>query len=695
MKNNHKSIISLSAIIFAGILNVNCAKADEGMWTFDQFPAQKVKKAYGFTPDKKWLNHIQNSAVRLSTGCSASFVSKDGLILTNWHCTEGCVNDLSTAEKDYAKNGFLAKNKEEEKTCPGMQAEILENIIDVTPNIMAATKGKSGAELSKARNAALTKAEESACLNLSPEKYHCDVISLYRGGQYKVYKYRIYTDVRLVFEPEYAVGFFGGDPDNFNFPRYNLDASFLRAYEDGKPVKNVEHLQWTNETPKDGDLVFVAGNPGSTQRLKTSNQLAFNRDWTLTTRQLVRSELRGRLIQFGHNGDEQFRQAGPMLFSIENSYKAQYGQLRALMDPQFFAIKQKQDRDLIAKVNADPKLKKEIGNPWGDINNALIKQRDLFMPYEFLEARAGSISTLYGYARSIVRAAQEKEKPAGERLPGYSDAGIKQLERQLLSVAPIYKDQETIGLELWLSKTREFLTVDSPEVKNMLGKESPEALARNLISQTKLDDVKVREELLKGGLKAVMASNDPLIQFILKTDPQARKIREMYVSQVDAPMSVAAEKIAAARFKVYGAETYPDATFTLRLSYGQVKGWKYNGVEVPSTTKMGGAFERATGSYPFELAPSWVKAESKINKDIAFDISTTNDIIGGNSGSPLIDQKGRVIGAVFDGNIHSLGGDFAYDARHNRAVSVTTSAIEEALLKIYDAEHIVKELHGK
>ena len=671
------------------------AKADEGMWTFDQFPAQKVQAAYGFTPTKAWLNHVQNSAVRLSVGCSASFVSPDGLILTNWHCASDCTANLSSAANDYNKNGFFAMKREDEKTCPGLSAEVLVSITDATPQVLAATRGKTGGNISKARDAAVTAAEERACQGADTQKYRCDAVNLYRGGQYKIYKYRTYNDVRLVFEPESAVGFFGGDPDNFNFPRYNLDSAFLRAYENGKPVERVEHLTWTTDVPKDNDLVFVAGNPGSTQRLRTTDQLAFQRDYVLPTRQLIRSEVRGRLIEYINGGENQRREAGEVLFSLENSYKAQYGQMRALMDPEFFGIKAREEADLKRRVRANPALSRQIGDPWATIKAATAKQRDMFLPFEFLEARAGSISSLYGYARSIVRAADEAAKPAGERLPGYSAGGLAQLERRLLAETPVHKDQEVIGLETWLSKTREYLTADDEAVKNMLGKESPEALARRLVAGTTLADPKARAALLKGGKAAVDASTDPLIQFVRKTDANARAIRAKYVAEVDGPMSAAAEKIAAARFAAYGANVYPDATFTLRLSYGKVQGWTQNGRTVPSTTKMGGAFERATGSFPFELAPSWVTAKDKINPNIVYNISTTNDIIGGNSGSPLIDKQGRVVGAAFDGNIHSLGGDFAYDGRTNRTVSVTTASIQEALSKIYGMQWLVDELNRK
>lgn len=684
-----------AAIICAASSFATSALADEGMWTFDEFPAQKVQKAYGFTPNKAWLNHIQNSAVRLSVGCSASFVSPDGLILTNWHCASDCTANLSSAQNDYSKNGFFAMKREDEKTCPGLSAEVLVSISDATAQVKNATKGKTGADISNARDNAINAAEEAACRGSDSKKYRCDAVNLYRGGQYKIYKYRTYDDVRLVFEPESAVGFFGGDPDNFNFPRYNLDSAFLRAYENGKPVERVEHLTWTTDVPKDNDLVFVAGNPGSTQRLRTTDQLAFQRDWVLPTRQLVRSEVRGRLIEYMNDGEDQRREAGELLFGLENSYKAQYGQMRALMDPDFFAIKTREEADLKRRVRANPALSRQIGDPWATIKTATNKQRDLFLPYEFLEARAGSISNLYGYARAIVRAADEAAKPAGERLPGYSAGGLAQLERRLLAETPVFKDQEIMGLETWLSKTREFLTADDASVKRMLGKESPEDLARRLVGGTTLADPKARAALLKGGKAAVDASTDPLIQFVRKTDADARAIRAKYSAEVDGPMSAAAEKIAAARFAAYGANVYPDATFTLRLSFGKVQGWTYNGVNIPSTTKMGGAFERATGSFPFELAQSWVAAKDKINPNIVYNISTTNDIIGGNSGSPLIDKQGRVVGAAFDGNIHSLGGDFAYDGRTNRTVSVTTASIQEALSKIYNMQWLVDELNRK
>jgi hypothetical protein len=671
------------------------ARADEGMWTFDAFPTAKMQAKYGFAPDQAWLNRVQQSAVRLSSGCSASFVSGTGLIMTNWHCASDCVANLSSADKDYGKNGFLALALSDEKVCPGMEAEVLVSIADVTTKVKAATAGVPVANVAQARSVAISRLEDEACAGADKEKFRCDIIPLFRGGQYKVYKYRTYKDVRLAFSPENAMGFFGGDPDNFNFPRFNLDGAFLRAYENNAPVATPVHLQWTTETPKENDIVFVAGNPGSTQRLLTTSQLKFQRDYVLNTRQLVRSELRGRLVEYRTKGEEQKRSAEDQLFGVENSYKAQYGQQRALMDPQFFAIKEREEAELQRRVRASPTLRRDIGDPWKDIDEALVVQRELFLQNEFLEARAGSISSLYGTARLLVRMANERAKPASERLAGYSDSGLANLERQILVETPVYKDQEVIGLELWLSKAREFLTADDPAVKRLLGAESPEGIAARAIGGTKLDQRSERQALISGGKAAIDASTDPLIVLARRAETDARAINVRMNRDVNGRISQAAERIARARFAVYGDSVYPDATFTLRLSYGIVKGWTYAGVTVPAATTIGGYYERGTGAFPFEVAPSWAAARTRLNLATPFNISTTNDIIGGNSGSPLIDRQGRIVGAAFDGNIHSLGGAFAYDERLNRTVSVTTAAMTEALAKVYKADRLVAELTGR
>jgi hypothetical protein len=666
------------------------ALADEGMWTFDNFPSQLVKQKYGVDVDAKWLDHVRDSAVRLAGGCSASVVSSDGLVLTNHHCVAGCVQNLSTPEKDYIKDGFFTASREEEKQCPGTQAEILQSIGDVTQKVTAATKGKDGQDFTRARDAAVAIIEKDACTGRESTN-RCQVISFYEGGQYKLYTYRKYSDVRLVFAVEFQTAFFGGDPDNFNFPRYDLDFSFLRLYENGKPVSTPEHLTWSATAPKDGDPVFVAGNPGGTDRLLTADQLMTLRDLVYPTALFLGSELRGRYARFGEESTEHARIVNRDLFGIENGLKAQKGELQALLMPSLIESKRKADADLKAKVDADPKLHAAIGDPWAEIAKAQVERAALYKRNYMIEGRAGYGSQLFGYARSLVRAAEERTKPNAERLREFADARLPLLEKQILDSRPVYREVEELKLEFWFTKLREELTADAPETALFLGKDSPEALAKAL-SESHLDDAKLRKALWDGGMAAIRASDDPMIKFVLKTDAAGRAVRKDVEERVDGPTARASERIAQARFVVYGTSVYPDATFSLRLSYGKVAGWTYQGRVVPSFTYFAGLYERATGAFPFDLAPRWVEAKEKFDGKTVFDISSDNDIIGGNSGSPLINAKGEVVGAIFDGNIHSLGGVFFFDPVLNRAVSVSTAAITEALAKVYGEQRLIAEL---
>jgi len=667
------------------------ALADEGMWTFDNFPSEKVKQKYGVTIDQQWLDRVRAGAVRLAGGCSASLVSSEGLVLTNHHCVAGCVQDLSTAGRDYLKSGFFPSSRGEERQCPGAQAEILASIADVTPTINAATGGKAGADFVRARDGAVATLEKDACEGREAVN-RCQVISFYDGGQYKLYTYRKYSDVRLAFAPELQAAFFGGDPDNFNFPRFDLDFSFLRLYENGRPVSTPQHLKWNASAPKDGDLVFVAGNPGGTDRLLTAPQLLTTRDVVRPPLLMQLSELRGRYAQFAEDGPEHARISRRSLFGVENTLKALRGAQLALLDPTLIESKRKADAELKAKVDADPKLKAEIGDPWSEIAQAQVVRAELNTAYSFLEGRAGSGSQLFGYARRLVRAAAERTKPNGERLREYSDARLPLLEKTLLDPQPVERDLEQLQLQFWLTKLREELTADAPETQLYIGQDSPEILARTL-SASALGDAAVRMRLWEGGARAITSSNDPMIRYVLKTDESARAVRKAYEERVDGPTDRAAERIAQARFAAYGTAVYPDATFSLRLTYGRVAGWTYRGRIVPAVTNFDGLYRRVTGHFPFDLPPRWLAAKEKLDLSTVFNISSENDIIGGNSGSPLINARGEVIGAIFDGNIHSLGGDFYYDAALNRAVSVSTAAITEALTKVYGRTALIAELN--
>jgi hypothetical protein len=668
------------------------ALADEGMWTYDNFPLAKVNQEYGLKLDQKWLDRMQGASVRLTTGCSASLVSGSGLVLTNHHCVVECVQDLSSGDKDYVQDGFLTNGREDEKKCPGMQAEILTSITDVTKDVQAAGAGKTGQDYVRAREAAMAAIEQAGCGD--DPSLRCQVVTLYRGGQFKLYKYRKYADVRLVFAPEFATAFFGGDPDNFNFPRFNLDVGFIRLYENGKPAVTPTHLTWASRAPQEGEATFVSGNPGSTNRLLTVSQLETLRDLTIPVGQLQRSEIRGRLTQFGEESAEHKRIATDPLFGVENSFKVFYGQQSALNDKAFMDAKRAQEAELKAKVAADPKLAAEIGDPWGDIAGAQAAYANNYLRYRQIEGGAG-YSNLYYYAQTLVRAAQEREKPSAERLAEYADTRLPLLEKKLLDAKPVDAELEEVYLAFWLSKTREYLTTDDLAVKSLLGKESPEGLAKRAVAGSKLADPAARKALWDGGLAAIKASDDPLIQLVLRNDPAARAVRKVWETEVQGPTDAAAERVARAKFAAYGDAVYPDATFSLRLSYGKVAGWSYRGVTVPSMTNFAGLYDRATGAEPYKLAPRWVEAQAKVNPTTVYNFVTTNDIIGGNSGSPVVNAKGEVLGAAFDGNIHSLGGAFGYDGSINRTVVVATSAATEALTKVYGRTALVKELTGK
>jgi len=684
-------MIRTFATLFAlGFLLCAGARADEGMWTLDNFPAAAVKAKYGVTVGQAWLDHVRGASVRLSSGCSASVVSGAGLVLTNHHCVRDCAQALSSAGRDYVENGFQTAKREDEKLCPGMYAEILAGISDVSARVTKAAAGKTGQDFVKARDGEIAAVEKQGCAG-KEDKFRCQVITLYQGGQYKLYTYRKYADVRLVFAVEGQTAFFGGDPDNFNFPRYDLDCSFVRLYEDGKPAPTPDHLAWSVGPPQDGEPVFVAGNPGATQRLLTAEQLETLRDVNLPEILLLYSELRGRLLRFTEESAEHTRIANDLLFGIENSYKAFRGEEKALVDPALIAAKRKQDADLKARTAKNQSLAAEIGDPWGDIARAQTSIKALYYRYGFMEARAGTGSDLFHYARVLVRAGQEKSKPNGERLPEYTDSRLALLSKSLLDPEPVYPELEQLALEFWLSKLRENLTADSDGTKLFLGKDSPETLSAKL-AKSKLGDPKNRKALWDGGLAAIKASNDPMIKFVLATDDASRAVRKDYETRVTGPVDRAAQKIAQARFAVYGTSLYPDATFSVRLSYGKVGGWSENGVTVPAFTYYKGLWDRATGQFPFNLMPRWQNAKAKLNPGTVFDFVSDNDIIGGNSGSPVINAGGEVVGAAFDGNIDSLGGAFGFDGRVNRTVSVSTAAITEALKNVYGDQTLVAEL---
>jgi Peptidase S46 len=661
------------------------ASADEGMWTFDGFPAERMSKDYGWAPDQQWLDRVRGAAVRLTGGCSASFVSGEGLILTNHHCVASCVQNNSTADNDLLNKGFVAALRPAELKCPGQQAEVVAAIRDVTAEVKGAIGASTGEALTKARDAKVAELEAAGCTDQATTR--CQVVTLFGGGQYKLYTYRKYSDVRLVWAPEDRAATFGGDPDNFNFPRYSLDASFLRAYENGQPVKSAAFLKWNPRAPQPGEATFVVGNPGSTSRLFTMSQVAYEREVRLPVTVTMLSELRGRLISKMQESPEKYREGLDELNGIENSLKVFIGRVKALSDPAFVKKLADAEADLRSRSAGNA----AIGDPWADVDTAMQAARATYVARSFINPNSGLLSD----AQRLVRAAAERAKPNGERLPGYTDSALPLVEKQLLDDAPTYPWLEQLTLEWSLSKAREYLGADDPDTKLLLGKESPEQLAARLVAGTKLADPAVRKALWEGGQAAIDASTDPMIVYARQLDARQRELTRFGNAQINGPLAAAGARLTAARFAAYGAGLYPDATFTLRISYGKVEGWLERGAMVNPVTTLGGTFDRATGNEPFDLAPGFAASAASIDRSVAYDFVTTNDIIGGNSGSPVIARDGSVIGAAFDGNIHSLGGNYGYDAALNRTVVVSTAAVQEALRTIYPAPALIAELGGK
>jgi hypothetical protein len=668
------------------------ALADEGMWLYNAFPKDRVQKQYGFLPTQEWLDHLRLSSVRFNNGGSGSFVSADGLAFTNHHVGADCIEKLATSGADYMKTGFYAKTQAEEGKCPDLELNVLVGIDDVTAKVKAAAPAAMAAAAAGQAQRSTMSAIEKECTTSTGLR--CDVVTLYSGEVYNLYKYKKYTDVRLVFAPEYDAAFFGGDPDNFTFPRYDLDITFFRIYENDKPVHLDHYLQWSKVGVKDGDLIFVSGHPGNTDRLKTVAQLQFLKNVDYPSRLASYKRRIAMFQKFSAESAENARIAQEDLFGYQNSQKAINGEYEGLKDlsvmSQINTAEREREKAYMDKNPSGP-------NPWEEISNAVKVNREIYDPLTYVERMRGFSSDLTIYARTLVRAAEEKSKPNGDRLREYRDSGLPSLEQQLFSAAPIYKSLETATLAVALAQMQEALGPDDPAVKAALNGKSPEEAAKALIAGTKLEDVAVRKQLYEGGKAAVAASADPLIVLMRNVDPEARAVRKRFDDEVDAAVRRDGATIARARFAQSGFTQPPDATFTLRLSYGTVKGYEENGKKIPYFTTFAGAFQHAEehGSKPpYNLAGSWPKMKSKLNLETPLNYVSTADIIGGNSGSPTVNKAGEVVGIIFDGNIQSLVLDLYYEDRQSRAVHVDSRGIIEALRKIYGADALANELTG-
>ncbi len=678
--------VFLSSLFF---LPATAAVADEGMWTLHDFPSEAVESRYGADIGTDWLDRVQGATVRLDGGCTGSFASPQGLVLTNNHCVWGCVRNLSTDDENLSETGFLAENHAAERQCPGYRVSVLQESEDITRKIREATAGKSETEANEARKAALStleaECEEQGDLS-------CESVNLYHGGEYFLYKYRRYEDVRLVFAPELTIAAFGGDPDNFNFPRWNLDMSFLRVYENGEPAETPVYFPWRAGGAEDGEAVFVSGHPGRTDRLLTVAELESRRNDYLPTQLIYYSEFRGRMLEWAQSGDEAARQVQQRILGYENGIKVWRNQLKSLADPGQMARKLNDERALRQAVADDPELAAAFGGAWDDVERAIAAWSTMADEYRFIEDGKGLQGSLAGWAKTLVRGTVEREKPNAERLRAYRDTALPGVEQRLLAERPVSDGFETLSLSFSLDKLREALGPDNEVVKAVLGKDSPRTLAQRLVGETRLADADFRKSLWEGGAAAVATSDDPLIVLMRTVEPFALDLRKRFDDAVEAPLTQASEQIARARFATLGKSVYPDATFTLRVTYGAVDGWMEKGRDVFPFTTMGRTFERATGEDPFRLPASWLDAKERINPDTRYNFSSTTDIIGGNSGSPVINAEAELVGLAFDGNIHSIAGGYWFDEKVNRTVSVHVDAMLEALEVIYGADHLLEEL---
>jgi hypothetical protein len=685
-------VIDLRSLLLLLLLGAAPALADEGMWLPNDFPSTRVQAAYGFAPSQQWLDRVRLGAVKLSNGCSASFVSTGGLVMTNHHCARECVQDLSTPRADHLEKGFFAAAPKDERRCPNIEADQLVSITDVTDRIHAATAGKDGEAFATALRQESARIE-GACTTGS--EVRCDVVNLFHGGKYHLYTYRRFQDVRLVFAPEFPMAAFGGYADNFEFPRYGFDVAFLRVYRSDAPVQTPDALQWSATPVREGDLVFVPGNPGGTERVSTVEQLSLERDVVLPWILVRAGQLRGTLLQFSSENPELFRISRARIRTVENGLKALGGRRAWLADPANFERKRAEDAELRAAVKKDPAKEARFGPAWKGIADAVQAERELFVRYELAETKSAIPSDLFDYARLLVRAAEERPKPSPERLREFGDARLPLIETRLLRPVPVPRSLERVLVTFGLRALRDTFGPDDPLVQAAIGKRSPEEVAREAVAGSRLDDPKVREALWKGGAAAVAASSDPMIALARRLDPQARAVRKEYENRVQGALARNGELLFQAAVAVHGTSGYPDGTLTLRLSYGTVAGWTESGKQVPAMTHLSGLYARNTGQFPFAVAPTWLAARPRLDPEMPFDLATTNDIIGGNSGSPLIDRNGQVVALIFDGNRDSLGGDYAYDGATNRAVALHGTAILEGLEKVYGAGRLAKEIRTR
>jgi hypothetical protein len=659
------------------------------MWTFDRPPSPAIQQRYGFTVTKEWLDHLRLSSVRFPDG-SGSFVSPNGLVLTNHHVALEQLQKISTPQKNYVADGFYARTRGEEVKSADAELNVLISTEDVTDRVIgAASKATSAQAALDARKAEIARIQKES---LDRTGLRSDVVTLYQGAQYWLYRYKKYTDVRLVFAPEQQMAFFGGDPDNFTYPRHDLDFAIFRVYENGQPIKSDQYLKWNAKGPADQELVFVSGHPASTDRDDTVAELQTERDVIYPASLKVVKRRIDTLRRYSNQGAEQARQAASLIFGLENAQKAYTGEYNGLMDLKIFAKKQADERQMREAIGRKPDLKANYAAAWDDMQRAQEARRHLYKTERYAQLRGSSLAPL---GLLIVQYVAEIAKPDTARLDGFHEAQLPSLKFQLSSPAPFYPALQETLLADSLQESLEELGPNHPFNKAALGGKTPAEAAAALIGGTKLGDPAVRKQLIDGGEDAVARSMDPLIVLGRALDPIVREQQKTLEREVTSVASAARQKIGQARFAVYGSAAYPDATFTLRLSYGRVSGYPMNGTRAPYKTTFYGLYAQSADfddKPPFKLAPRFNQKRAQVEMATPLNFVTTNDIIGGNSGSPVVNRAGELVGLIFDGNIESLVGRFVYEEEKNRSVAVHAGGIIHALRAVYDAGPLADEL---